>query len=296
MIRKIPLTAAILWIFSFAGNALAADYERSEFIVSTAELSTLLDKDTVKIVDARKLDKYQVGHIPGAISLPRKKTQFKWRGTSGFMVPLKAMEKIFSDRGIKPTDTLIFYDDQMKPTVTRLFWTPHVLGHQKARVLNGGMALWVKEARPVSKEIPSVITSDYKAKPDWSVLADSAYVFSKLNKPEITLIDTRSPKEWSGLKASRKVKRAGRIPGAKLVDWSWHVTKKDGVTTLKTAAELKRMFARTGATKEKEIISYCRTGMRSSHSYWVLKLLGYPNVRNFDGSMNRMGKSHGASP
>ncbi len=243
----------------------------------------------MKIVDTRKLDKYQAGHIPGAISLPRKKTQFKWRGTSGFMVPLKAMEKIFSDRGIKSTDTLIFYDDQMKPTVTRLFWTAHVLGHQKARVLNGGLALWVKEGRPVSKDIPSIVTSTYQAKPDWSVLADSAYVFSKMNQPGVTLIDTRSPKEWLGVKASRQVKRAGRIPGAKLVDWSWHLRKKNGVMMLKSADELKKLYNRTGATKEKETIAYCRTGMRSSHAYWVMKLLGYPKVRNFDGSMIEWG-------
>ena len=93
MIKKTALTAALLWIFGTGGYALAADYERPEFIVSTEELSTLLENNTVKIVDTRKLEKYQVGHIPGAISLPRKKTQFKWRGVSVSWSPSRQWRK-----------------------------------------------------------------------------------------------------------------------------------------------------------------------------------------------------------
>ena len=89
------------------------------------------------------------------------------------------------------------------------------------------------------------------------------------------------------------MKRAVRIPGAGLVDWTWHLTTRDGMKVLKSADELVRLFARSGVTRDKEVIAYCRTGMRSSHTYWVLKLLGYPKVRNYDGSMIEWGNRAG---
>ena len=93
----------------------------------------------------------------------------------------------------------------------------------------------------------------------------------------------------AGEVASRQVKRAGRIPGAKNVDWEWNLTTVEGVKVLKGADELAKLYEGAGATKDKEIIVYCRTGMRSSHAYLALRLLGYPKVRNYDASMIEWG-------
>ncbi len=279
----------VLIVAGLAGTAFAADYARPELIVSTQELAGLLADPEVRILDARGAEDYKAGHIPGAISLPSGKTQHVERGVPGVLAPAEKLEGLFGELGIKPTDTLVLYDDIVGEPAARLFWTFDVLGHAKVRVLNGGMSKWAKEGRPIGVEPLPVTPAKYTAKPDWTKLADAAYVLVNLQNPQVVLVDDRSPKEWAGEVASRQVKRAGRIPGAKNVDWEWNLTTVEGAKVLKGADELARLYEGVGATKNKEIIVYCRTGMRSSHAYLALKLLGYPRVRNYDASMVEWG-------
>jgi thiosulfate/3-mercaptopyruvate sulfurtransferase len=283
------LVVAVLVVTGVAWPIWAADYARPELIIATEELAGLLANPEVKILDARGEDDYKAGHIPGAISLPSPKTQYVERGVPGVLAPVEKLEALFGDLGIKPTDTLVLYDDIVGEPVARLFWTFDVLGHAKVRVLNGGMSKWAKEGRPISKDAPSLAPVKYTAKPDWSKFADAAYVLVSLKNPQVALVDNRGPKEWSGEVASRQVRRAGRIPGAKNVDWELNLTTVEGVKVLKGADEMAKLYEGAGATKDKEIIVYCRTGMRSSHAYLALKLLGYPKVRNYDPSMIEWG-------
>ncbi len=283
------LAITVLVTAGLIGHALAADYARPELIVSTEELATLLAGPAVRVLDARGAEDYTAGHIPGAISLPSARTQHVERGVPSVLAPVEKLEGLFGELGIKPTDTLVLYDDIVGEAAARLFWTFDVLGHAKVRVLNGGMSKWAKEGRPISKEPPSIMPAKYTARPDWTKFADAAYVLVNLQNPQVALVDDRSPKEWAGEVASRQVKRAGRIPGARNVDWEWNLTTVEGAKVLKGADELARLYEGVGATKDKEVIVYCRTGMRSSHAYLALNLLGYPRVRNYDASMVEWG-------
>lgn len=289
MKRSWILAVTVLVVAGMAWPGWGADYARPELIISSDELAKLLTNPEVRILDARGADDYKAGHVPGAISLPSPRTQYVERGVPGVLAPVEKLEGLFGELGIKPTDTLVLYDDIVGEPVTRLFWTFDVLGHVKVRVLNGGMSKWAKEGRPISKDVPSLAPAKYTAKPDWTKFADAAYVLVNLQNPQVGLVDDRGPKEWSGEVASRQVKRAGRIPGAKNVDWEWNLTTVEGVKVLKDADELAKLYEGAGATKDKEIIVYCRTGMRSSHAYLALKLLGYPKVRNYDASMIEWG-------
>jgi thiosulfate/3-mercaptopyruvate sulfurtransferase len=289
MKRSWLLAVTALAVGVLASPLWAAEYARPDLIISTDELVKVLADPDVRVVDARGADDYKAGHIPGAVSLPHGKTQYVERGTPGLLAPVEKVEGVFGELGIKPSDTVILYDDIVGEPVARLFWTLDLLGHGKVRVVNGGMSKWAKEGRPISKEPPVISPAKYTAKPDWSKFADAAYVLVTLQNPLVALVDTRAPKEWSGEMASRQVKRAGRIPGSKNVDWEWNLATVEGVKVLKSADELAKMYEGIGATKDKEIITYCRTGMRSSHSYMALKLLGYPRVRNYDASMIEWG-------
>jgi len=289
MKRGWSLAIAVLVLVGMGWPGWAADYGRPELIVSTQELADMLASAEVKILDARGADDYKAGHIPGAISLPSPRTQYVERGVPGVLAPVEKLEALFGEAGIKPTDTVVLYDDIVGEPVARLFWTFDVLGHAKVRVLNGGMSKWAKEGRAISKDAPSITPAKYTAKPDWTKYADAAYVLANLKNPQVALVDNRGPKEWSGEVASRQVKRAGRIPGAKNVDWEWNLTTVEGVKVLKSADELAKLYEEAGATKDKEAIVYCRTGMRSSHAYLALKLLGYPKIRNYDASMIEWG-------
>jgi len=283
------LAMAVLLVAGLMGPALAADYVRPELLVSSEGLAGLLGDPTMKLVDARGAEEYKAGHIPGAISLPHAKTQYVERGVPSLIAPVEKLEALFGEMGITAADTVILYDDIVGEPAARLFWTFDVIGHAKVRVLNGGMSKWAKEGRPTSKEPPIVTPAKYAAKPDWTKFADAAYVLLHLKDPEVVLVDARAPREWSGEVASRAVKRAGRIPGAKNVDWEWNLTTVEGAKVFKPADELAKLYEGVGATRDKEIILYCRTGMRSSHAYLALKLLGYPRVRNYDASMIEWG-------
>jgi thiosulfate/3-mercaptopyruvate sulfurtransferase len=275
-----------VFVVSAAG---AADYARPELLISSEELATLLGKPDVKVVDTRDAEDYAAGHVEGAVSLPRKQTQALDRGVPDVVAPVEKLEGLLGRLGIAATDTVVVYDDMVGEPVARVFWTLELLGHGKVRVLNGGMRKWAIEKRPVSKEMPAVTPVKYTAKPDWTKIADAAYVLTAVGKPEFQIIDTRSAREWAGDVASRQVKRAGRIPGAVNVDWEANLTTVDGVKVVKPADQLAAVYAGVGVTPDKETLVYCRTGMRSSHTYLALKLLGFTKVRNYSNSMIEWG-------
>lgn len=280
---------ALFALIGWAGLAVAAEYARPELLISTEELAKLAGQPGIKIVDVRAADAYKAGHIPGALSMPRPSTQYTAGGVPALMAPVEKLEGIFSNLGIQPADTLVLYDESATREVARVFWTADVLGHAKIRVLNGGMSKWAKEGRSISKESPSAAPSAYKAKPDRSKVADAGYVRAGMNKPGTVILDCRSAREWTGAVASAGVKRAGKIPGSVNVDSDLVLASSGGVKVFKSAGELAKMYEGAGVSKDKEIVLYCVTGVRASHNYLALKLLGYENLKNYDGSMVEWG-------
>jgi thiosulfate/3-mercaptopyruvate sulfurtransferase len=203
-------------------------------------------------------------------------------------------EKVCVQLGISKDTTLVFYGDKSNWLACYAFWVFQYYAHENSRIMNGGRAKWEKQGHPLTKEVPTFPISDYKAKePDVRIRAFRDEVFQHIQEGK-PLVDVRSTKEYSGELLhmpnypQEGASRAGYIPGAANIPWALATQESDG--TFKPAAELSSLYEAKGVTPEGDIIAYCRIGERSSHTWFVLKfLLGYPNVRNYDGSWTEWG-------
>jgi thiosulfate/3-mercaptopyruvate sulfurtransferase len=240
---------------------------------------------------------YDQGHIPGAIgwNWKRDTQQLTQRD-----IPDRAgVEALLSRSGISNDTTVILYGDHHNWFATFAFWLLKIYGHADVRLMNGGRAKWLAEGRPITTEAPSPAPAGYTARnPDLRLRALRQMVEKSLGQRGWALVDVRSPKEFSGeLLAPENLpqegaQRGGHLPGAVNIPWITAVGE-DG--TFKPADELRAIYAGQGLTPDKQIIAYCRIGERSSHTWFVLKhLLGYPEVRNYDGSWTEWGSLVGA--
>jgi thiosulfate/3-mercaptopyruvate sulfurtransferase len=235
------------------------------------------------ILDARSPDRYAAGHIPGAVNLPVADITRAINGVPGMLAPLPEVERALGARGITRNSRLVIYDDSSAEQATRVFWALDFLGHSQVGVLQGGFGQWQREGRPISRDAAPSTPAGYTAAPDPAKIADLAWMRAHLDNPAVVLVDSRSPEEFDGGVPGRDVKRPGHIPGAMNVDWVRNLTTAEP-RQIKAGADLARIYRRAGATPDKEIVVYCRTGVRASHTYFVLRLLGYPRVRLYDGS------------
>jgi len=272
-------------------------YTHPEVLVETEWVAEHLNDRKVRLVEVDvDTTAYDSGHIPGAVGWNWKKdTQQPIRRD----IPDKTgVEALLGRSGVAPDTTVILYGDNNNWFATYAFWLLKLYGHADARIMNGGRKKWLDEGRPLTTEAPQVAPALYRAKePEANLRAFRSLVLDSVGKAGHGLVDVRSPKEFSGeLLAPENLpqegaQRGGHIPGARNIPWGQAV-REDG--TFKPAAELKALYGGQGITPDKEIIAYCRIGERSSHTWYVLKyLLGYPNVRNYDGSWTEWGSSIG---
>jgi thiosulfate/3-mercaptopyruvate sulfurtransferase len=273
-------------------------YAHPEVLVETQWVADHLHDPNVRLVEVDvDTAAYDSGHIPGAIAWNWKRdTQQPIRRD----IPDKAgMEALLSRSGISTDTTVILYGDNNNWFATFAFWLLKLYGHADARVMDGGRKKWVDEGRPLATDMPTVVQTAYRAaEPDTSIRALRDAVGESLGRAGCGLVDVRSPKEYSGeLLAPENLpqegaQRGGHIPGAANIPWGQAV-REDG--TFKPATELRALYGGQGITADKAIIAYCRIGERSSHTWFVLKeLLGYPDVRNYDGSWTEWGSLVGA--
>jgi thiosulfate/3-mercaptopyruvate sulfurtransferase len=274
------------------------NYAHPEVLVETQWVADHLNDPNLRLVEVDvDTGAYDSGHIPGALGWNWKKdTQQPIRRD----IPDKAgVEKLLSQSGIANNTTVILYGDNNNWFATFAFWLLKLYGHADVRMMNGGRKKWVDEGRPLTMTAPTVTPTTYHAKEaDQNIRALRDQVLAGLGKPQQGLVDVRSPKEYSGeLLAPENLpqegaQRGGHIPGAKNIPWGQAV-REDG--TFKAGEDLKALYGNQGITNDKEIIAYCRIGERSSHTWFVLKyLLGYPSVRNYDGSWTEWGSLIGA--
>jgi len=196
--------------------------------------------------------------------------------------------------GISNDTTVIFYGDRNNWYACYSFWLFKYYGHEKALIMNGGRSKWTAESRPTTREAPSITPSTYTAKePDASIRAFRDDVFQTLGNAAFALVDVRSPAEYSGEKLHMEgyeqegAQRAGHVPGAQSIPWA---TAANADGTFKAADELRQIYSAKGVTSDKKVIAYCRIGERSAHTWFVLtRLLGYSDVRNYDGSWTEWG-------
>ncbi len=268
-------------------------YVHPEVLVETDWVAQHLDDPGLRLVEVDvDTSAYDSGHLAGAVGWNWKKdTQQPVRRD----IPDPAgMQALLSRSGIGNETTVILYGDNNNWFATFAFWLLKLYGHADARVMNGGRKKWVDEGRLLETGVPSMPPAAYRLPPaDLTVRALRGQVRDSLGQAGHGLVDVRSPKEFSGeLLAPENLpqegaQRGGHIQGAANIPWGQAV-REDG--TFKSAADLTALYTGRGITPDKDIIAYCRIGERSSHTWFVLKyLLGYPQVRNYDGSWTEWG-------
>jgi thiosulfate/3-mercaptopyruvate sulfurtransferase len=240
---------------------------------------------------------YDQGHIPGAVG---------WNWQSQLqdnirrdLIDQKALESLLGQSGISNDTTILLYGDNNNWFAAYAFWQLKYYGHKDVRLINGGRKKWVEEKRQLTTEPTKVAATTYRATgPDESIRARKEDIFSTLEKKTAAqLVDVRSGDEFTGKiiappGMSETAQRAGHIPGAANIPWA-QAANEDG--TFKSLDALKALYGGKGITGKNEVIAYCRIGERSSHTWFVLKyLLGYDNVKNYDGSWTEWGNLIGA--
>lgn len=270
-----------------------ADYANPDVLVSTQWVAEHLNDPSIKIVESNEdILLYDTGHIEGAIKIDWQ-TELQDQLIRDY-VNKENFELLMSEKGISNDTTVVFYGDKSNWWACYAFWTFNVLGHDKCLIMNGGRQKWVEENRPLTREVPTYPVTDYKVdRTDESIRAfrDDVLKHIASNNP---LIDVRSPKEYTGELLHMEnypqegALRGGHIPGAGNVPWA-RAANDDG--TFKSADELKDIYeGEVGLKADDDIIAYCRIGERSSHTWFVLThLLGYKNVKNYDGSWTEWG-------
>jgi thiosulfate/3-mercaptopyruvate sulfurtransferase len=278
-----------------SSDIAARGYAHPEVLVSTDWVAEHLNDPKVRIVESNEDPLlYSSGHIPGAVQVDwtrdlNDQLRRDYLNRQGF-------ESLMSRIGVTPDVTVVFYGDKNNWWATYAFWVFQLFGHTNARVMDGGRAKWEREGRPMTREVPQYPPTQYTAseRDDTRIRAfrDQALAHSQTSKP---LIDVRSPAEYSGEKLhmpeypQEGALRGGHIPGAKNVPWSKAVNPDEN--TFKPAEELRQIYEQEqGLRPDQDVIAYCRIGERSSHTWFVLTyLLGYKNVRNYDGSWTEWG-------
>jgi len=269
-----------------------ADYAHPEVLVSTQWVAEHLNDPKVRLVEVDvDTTAYDQGHIPGAIGW-NWQTQLQDQLRRD-LISKTEFEKLLGASGISNDSTVVVYGDNNNWFATWSLWQFKYYGHGDLRVMNGGRKKWIEEKRPLTTDKPQAKPATYKAKdPDWGIRAKRQEVFDLLGKASHNLVDVRSPDEFTGKIIAppglpETAQRAGHIPGAKNIPWSKAVNE-DG--TFKTVDELEQLYQGAGIDPAKPTVAYCRIGERSSHTWFVLHyLLGWPKVRNYDGSWTEWG-------
>ncbi len=268
-------------------------YANPQVLVDTAWVADHLKDSNLRVIEVSvDHQAFEQGHVPGAVALNwfRDLEEHPVRDIAS-----KAkMEQLLGQAGVGNDTTVILYGDNNNWFATYAYWLLKYYGHQDARIMNGGRKKWIDEGRPLTKEGTQITPVRYNAKdPHPEIRALRDLVLETAQKRNRGLVDVRSPREFSGeLLAPENLpqegaQRGGHVPGAANIPWGENC-RPDG--TFKSADELKAMYTAKGITPDNEIVAYCRIGERSSLTWFALKeLLGYPRVRNYDGSWTEYG-------
>ena len=258
----------------------AGGYAMPELLVETDWLADNLTSTGVIVIDARKADLYDAGHIEGAVSLPKALT-YNPEGLRNMAGPADLIAKVFGAAGISNDSKVIVYDNGRATDAARILWTLHYVGHEDVSILNGGYLKWAAEERPISEAPTKANPTTFEANVDDSVYGTTEECELSIDDPKAIVLDNRSPAEFSG--EDVRGKRGGHIPNAVNVDWREHFDVVDDVATYKSAAEIKALYDAVGITEDMKVYTLCHTGQRSAVGYVALRLLGY-DAANYDGS------------
>jgi len=267
------------------------DYAHPEMLVTTEWVAEHLGEPGLVVAESDEdVLLYETGHIPGAVKLDWH-TELNDPLTRDY-VDGEGFARLMSAKGISRDTTLVLYGDRNNWWAAYALWVCSLFGHPDVRLVDGGRAKWGAEERPLTTDKTERPPAEYPVieRDDTQIRAFRNEVVDHLGKP---MIDVRSPGEYSGELLhmpdypQEGALRGGHIPGAKNIPWARAVAE-DG--TFKSAEELRDLYGSQGITADQDIVTYCRIGERSSHTWFVLhELLGYPKVRNYDGSWTEWG-------
>jgi thiosulfate/3-mercaptopyruvate sulfurtransferase len=273
------------------------EYPNANLLVEVDWLAAHLEEAGMRIVDVRSADEYRRGHIPGAVNVSVGEISSNING-----IPLEfdqeEVQNALNQAGLTPQTTVIVYDNLGMMNAARFFWTLEYVGHEDARVVNGGWNAWVLGEFDTETAVPEIQTTEYPLRLDSDKLATTEEILERLDEPGVSILDVRSPQEYTG--EIKLADRGGHIPGAVNLVWldaltggdtvyttnpDWRTELEDeDVEVFKSAAEIQKLLDDRGITPDEEVITYCQTFWRGAHVYYLLRLMGYENVQGYDGS------------
>jgi thiosulfate/3-mercaptopyruvate sulfurtransferase len=275
-------------------DAKLGEYAHPDRLVTTRWLAQHLGEPGLVVVESNEdVLLYETGHIPGAVKVD-------WHTDLNDQVIRDYLDgpgfaTLMATKGIGRDDTVVIYGDKNNWWAAYALWVFTLFGHPDVRLLDGGRSAWIAEGREITTEPAKPPTSAYPLvdRTDTPIRAFQADVLAHLGKP---MVDVRSPQEYTGERThmpdypDEGALRGGHIPGAASVPWA-RAAAEDG--RFKTRADLDSIYRdEQGLSPDDDVIAYCRIGERSSHTWFVLThLLGFPHVRNYDGSWTEWGNT-----
>jgi len=265
------------------------EYARPELLAEPDWLAEHASDPDVRIIDCAVLEAYRRAHVPGAVHLPVhyyiKEDDPAGSDHGVLVMPPRQFEDLMSQLGVGPETTVVTYDDNNALVAARLWWVLNYYGHDKVKVLNGGWHRWLTEGRPITFHAthPPQAGARFLARPNPAIYATVDLLKEKHVDPACQVLDARTDAEWDGTN-DRGNLRSGRVPTAHHLEWLRFVAPDDTRKFLPADA-IQALLDEAGISRDRPTITYCQGGIRAAHAAFVLTLLGYNDVRVYDGSM-----------
>jgi thiosulfate/3-mercaptopyruvate sulfurtransferase len=255
-------------------------------VIEPDKLQPQLGEAGLLIVDLCKPETYAKAHIPDAVHLDYGQIIDMQKPVMGLLPDEDRLSQVFSMLGLTPDTHVVAYDDEGGGRAARLLWTLDAIGHGKASLLNGGLLAWVNEGHPIEAKPCDAVPTQYQAHMDSTPVAQKDFILAHLDDPQTALLDSRSVEEYTGEK--KFAERAGHIPGAVNMDW-FMVMDRSRNMRLKPEGELRALLEERGITPDKTVVTYCQSHHRSALTYFVLKALGFKDIKGYPGSWSDWG-------
>ncbi len=250
----------------------------NHILVDVDWLTQHLNDSNMRVLDVRADDPrrhtgYQTGHIPGAIALDVGRDFFVYGNGMPDLAAPDQLAETLARRGITNDTRVVIYDESTEQAAAITFWALRTLGHPNTNILNGGWSAWSDHGGAVTRDAPNLAPAHYRTNVNDTARATAEWIQANIDRSDILSLDVRSPREYA----------MGHLPGAINLPYEFSIDMRTQM--LQDAATLRAQLEGAGVTPDKEIVVYCHTGMRASHTYATLQVLGYPRVRNYFGSM-----------
>ncbi len=254
------------------------EYPNTALLLDAQSLAQNLNNSRLRILDVRASDPrlpigYRMGHIPRALALDPSRGFFTLDNGAHSLASSEHIAQALGEQGIANDSPVVVYDEWTGQLAALTFWILRYVGHANVQILHGGWAAWRASGGPITRDVPAVEPAQYRPAIDPEARATAEWIVENASRPDVLLLDVRTPDEYN----------MGHIPGA--VNLPYDTSLDLRTQKFKDADTLKSQLKAVGVTPDKQVVTYCAAGSRSAHMFTALQLLGYPHVRNYDGSM-----------